>query len=580
MAEDPNLGSLQQQIAALESRLAGIERRLGLSPSSSNTNAAPKPSDPASTSFSKRFGESPITSSFMTSLSPITSKIMLPGSQTESGNWLGVIAVACFVLAAAFIIKLSIETGWLTPARQVGLATLFGLSLIGSGLWLRKSDRQYASYLPAAGIVILYLSVFGAHRYYSMISFEGALFATSAISALCIWLYKEMRHDLYALTAAVGSYVAPIAVGLNTLDIFSVYYYVLCSIAFATVSIFVNSRTLSAVAAYLAISTTAYIGFNLANNELIACALAFHFGIFAIGTALQTYRNRVQLTEGAAFAYFPVLVLFYAMEYIYIGRINPDLPPWCALGSAAFLVAVYVLAKRLMPHRTLGSRSVVIAFVTLACFHSGYLELMPGDFRPWLFSFIILTLALTPAKFLKPTRGGERVWMIPRIAVLAILGIEYVSMVFKLFDKPSVQPFDVSVLTVMAGLSSLWFAIVMMVNGEKKLFGDNRSLLVAAHILAILGFYNLVHSQGSLAVSAAWLLYAVAVMAYAFKLRDEVMAKSALAVLGLAAAKALLYDASSAPTVVRIICLLLTGAVLYGAGLLMRRISNWKQVSR
>lgn len=54
------------------------------------------------------------------------------------------------------------------------------------------------------------------------------------------------------------------------------------------------------------------------------------------------------------------------------------------------------------------------------------------------------------------------------------------------------------------------------------------------------------------------------------------MAKSALFVLGFAAGKALLYDAASAPTVVRIGCLLLTGAVLYGCGLLMRKIAHWK----
>jgi hypothetical protein len=65
-------------------------------------------------------------------------------------------------------------------------------------------------------------------------------------------------------------------------------------------------------------------------------------------------------------------------------------------------------------------------------------------------------------------------------------------------------------------------------------------------------------------------------MAFAFVRKDQVMAKSALFVLGFAAAKALLYDAASAPTLVRIVCLMLTGAVLYGCGFFMRKVADWK----
>lgn len=95
--------------------------------------------------------------------------------------------------------------------------------------------------------------------------------------------------------------------------------------------------------------------------------------------------------------------------------------------------------------------------------------------------------------------------------------------------------------------------------------------------LAILGFYRFTENYGSVAVSAAWLFYAVAVMFFAFIKRDELMAKSAMFVLALAAGKALLYDAASAPTIIRIVCLLLTGVVLYGCGFFMRKINEWSK---
>jgi hypothetical protein len=101
-------------------------------------------------------------------------------------------------------------------------------------------------------------------------------------------------------------------------------------------------------------------------------------------------------------------------------------------------------------------------------------------------------------------------------------------------------------------------------------------LLVIAHLLAILGLWRLTSDINSLAVSASWLSYAVCVMVFSYKRKDPVMARSALLILTLAAGKTLLFDAAAAATIVRILCLLLTGLVLYGSGLLIRKTKEWR----
>lgn len=88
--------------------------------------------------------------------------------------------------------------------------------------------------------------------------------------------------------------------------------------------------------------------------------------------------------------------------------------------------------------------------------------------------------------------------------------------------------------------------------------------------------YNQTHAQNSLAVSISWLIYAIAIIIFAFIRKDRLMANSALFVLGLAAGKALIYDAASTPTVVRIAYLLFTGVVLYASGYLFKKIAAWK----
>ena len=223
----------------------------------------------------------------------------------------------------------------------------------------------------------------------------------------------------------------------------------------------------------------------------------------------------------------------------------------------------------MFPGVNLGSRSMVFAFTAVVCFHSFYLELLPADAKPWLFVVIALAVALTSVRFGGQQKDGPL--RVPALAVLAVLLLEYAGMVSHLLSGKDAAWLAVS----LAALFSLW-AVVYARGEEFSGHGGYGPLLGAAHLLAVSGLYRLTTETGSLAVSASWLLYAVCVIAFAFGRKDEAMAKSAMLVLGFAAGKALLYDAASAPTTVRILCLLLTGAALYGSGFLIRRISGWK----
>ena len=545
--------NIEERIRSLESRISALE-----SGGQNRTRPTPPPGRP-----SVATGQ----------LLERKQNLIIPNpplrTDTRPGNWLGIIAVVCFVLAAGFIIKLSIDSGWLTPERQIGLALIFGLSLIGAGLRLVSTDREYASYLPGAGIIVLYLATFAAHRFYSIISLEIALTITSAVSLLCVWLYQEIRHDIYALTASVGSYAGPVILGLNTTTIFSIYYFLLCSAAFSLISIQVRSRTLTIISAYLAILMTALIGFRLEQNELIASVLGLHFLVFALGTYLFTKLTKEPLAESDPWGFFPVLLLFYAMEYVFIDRSHPGLAPWISLLFAALLLCLYLSAKKWFPDRNLASQSMILAFISIVCFHSAYLKLLPDDARPWLFVVILLGATFFPIGKLARV-GGSPYWA-PFLAILAILALEYISMASHLIFGSDSLWLGVS----LASFASIWILLCFGDGTISKQAGYGGSLLSAAHLLAILSFYRLATDHGSLAVSASWLLYAVVVVGVAFLRKDEIMAKSALLVLGLAAGKALLYDASAAPTLIRIFCLILTGVVLYGSGLLLRKASQW-----
>lgn len=538
--------TLDEQFATINARLERIEAHLALSAPSKSVES-------------------------VESVEPLVSS--LPATQTKekaTGNWLGVSAVLCFVLAAGFIIQLSINSGWLTPGKRIGLAILLGIALIGAGLKLLKSDRPYASFLPAAGIVVLYLASYAAHSYYSLISFEFTIAAAGLISCLCIGLYTRLKHDVYAFTAAVGAYIAPVIAGMQENSVFSLYYFLLCSITFATISIWVKSRTFTLLSSYFAILMTGLIGLTLGATEyaLVASLLALHFLVFSIGTYLYSLQNSTPLSEKEAWSFLPILLLFYALEYCFIGRIQPGLAPWLSLLFAGLLIGLYVSARRYFPDH-LGSQNLILTFVSIVFFHSVYLQLLPDVLRPWLFVCITLCITFFPhASSL--VEAKDRSFLVPKLLVLIIIAIEYLRIVFHLIDKNNLLSLPVA----FAAFVSLWIALMC---GKKSSNSNGHTLLIAAHLLAVLGLYRLTSEFGSLAVSAAWLSYGALVVVAAFNSKDRIMAKSALFVLAFAAGKALLYDAASAPTALRIVCLLLTGAVLYGCGLFMRQINNWEK---
>ena len=99
-------------------------------------------------------------------------------------------------------------------------------------------------------------------------------------------------------------------------------------------------------------------------------------------------------------------------------------------------------------------------------------------------------------------------------------------------------------------------------------------LQVAFHESTIL--IQLITEYGTLAVSASWLTYVLIILWVSTLRNDLIIAKSVLLVLFFAAGKALLYDASSSPTVIRTLSLILTGIVLYASGLVIRKKTNWK----
>jgi len=492
--------------------------------------------------------------------------------ESGSGNLFGVVASICFVLAGIFIVKLAIDQGWLTPVRQIGLAALFALTLIAAGLFLRKKDSAYAGFLPASGIILLYMTVYGAHLYYGLLGVTEAGIGACATTIVGLWLFTKFRHDFYVVVAAVGSYLLPVVVAEFRRDLIVLSIFFLSFTAFASIiSAFIQSRLLPLLSAYLGIGIMAACA--LAQSDPAAWRLGvvvqvLQFFLLGLGVVFYSVRNRA-LSENEAWLYFPILLFFYSTEYLLLTKIDPNLAPWISLGFAAFLYGLYHVSKKRLKTESLASGGLVIAFCSVVLFHSVYLELLPTEIKSVLF-FVLLFAAPAFLSGSEKSIGSAPIrHPVVALVLFLVLGLEYGKIIIGLIH-------DTESLFILKGLLCAVGVVYLWLLRGTRLHDFGHALLATAHIQAVLALYRLSSPIGSFAVSLSWAIYALAILALSFYRHDKTLGRSSAVVLSIAALKVLLYDASSAAPIIRIGCLLMTGVLLYFSGFLFRKIAKWK----
>lgn len=492
--------------------------------------------------------------------------------QLTSSNWLAMVAVVCFIFASGLIIKLAITSGWLTQMRQIALSYLLGVGLITVGLQLLQAQKAYASYLPSAGVTILYLTTFAASSLYGIFPFLHAILLTCIISCVTILLYYKINHDIYLLIAALGTYLAPIMLRINIPDfMFAPYFYVVCSLAFATVSIVLSSRLLCMISAYAAILATTIIADGFTQQTTIAIVLALHFAIFSIATLLYSIAHRTELSKHDAWCFFPVLMLFYVVEYYTLYHINADIAPWIALDFAGFMSIMLTIGWWRSKWQSIPSETMLLSFISIILFHAFYIELLPTYLDAWLVLALMIGYMLLPNKQRTPINFEN--YFIP-IGLFLILALcEYAQALMNMATGSWRIEYTLSAFAIYA---TFWVVILGKDLLKQQKSDPTEVLLCFMHILGIAILYRFFKDVNALAISASWLCYALIIFGIANQCKSYLVAKSALLILCIAAFKALIIDASSAPTYIRILCLLVTGAVLYYAGILLKRFSKWR----
>lgn len=511
----------------------------------------------------------------------INSKSSSPSSgnsaQNSGGAWLAYTGVLFFVLAASFFIKLSIDSGWLSPIRQFAGAVLFGLALIASGDFMREKDRSYSSFLPGAGIVVLFMSAYSGYLYFQLYDYTIGVLLVGLIAIASLFLFLEFKHSFFLIVSVIGTYFVPVLIRGYSGDITSVcLYFVFWDILYCICAVMLRQRQLIALSAYLAIGAWQLLFSGLPSQDDLALGAALfqaaQFLIFTSGVAFFSVRLKLPLTSTETWALLPVLVFFYVVEYALISSIAPALAPWISIGFAALIYFIYSTTKAMLGKSTLESSPAVITFIALSLHHSVYLELLPARFAPWLV-LAIMALSIFGRSRESRTDGSRDQYWPASFVFFAMFLSEYAKLVSS--HHPAGSTEHVTLNFIFFGL--MFLSYLSRQPGTTL----NWWLLFLAKIQALYGLFILSEYLApriyvGYVSSSLWSFFALLLLGYAQQIRDPMLARSAVAVFGLVAVKVLFSDIDSSSSLARVIALVLIGALLYLGGFIWRRVNIWQ----
>ncbi|MBM4252112.1 MAG: DUF2339 domain-containing protein [Deltaproteobacteria bacterium] len=499
-----------------------------------------------------------------------------PIASVDSSTVLAIIGVVFVILAGAFFIKMSVDSGFLTPIRQVILATVVGVGFFLAPQFLAQHAKAYGAILAGAGTTILHLTWVGAFVVHQLVPATVALLCAGAVGIGSVVANFADGSRIYLLVAMAGTYLALPIVGYNSPDWIAMNtFLVIWNVSFSLTALVQKRRDVLFVACYFALFTLLLMT-NLAHTEdqrttLLVVQL---LQLVVFGAAMLTYsvKHHEPLTSGESVALLIVLLLFYWSSDHLVSQITPSLAPLFGLAIGSFVMVVYYMARRYLG-RELKSDQALITFTTITWVHCLYFQLLSEPLQP------IVALVLAMGALLVWHRSPQELRIRLQWPLLITGSTVIYGAILTFFAVDTVT--NLHLYNLAYGLTAV---VTFGVMGTKKQPESRfvryaEVLLGFGHLEVLLGLYRLsldLSWSGALFVSMTWGLYAVLILAAANWWRDRTLGHSALLILLAVGLKAVFYDLVSTTNLVRVGCLLGGGLLLYGCGWVLKKMRTWE----
>jgi uncharacterized membrane protein len=241
------------------------------------------------------------------------------------GNLLVRIGGVVLFFGLAFLVKYAAEHSTISIGTRLMLVALVAASLVVVGWFLRNKEGAYGQILQGLGIAIFYLVIYGASKYYTILSLKIA-FAFMLMASVVGSILAVIQNSLWlALFSIVGGFLVPILVSDGEGSHIVLFgYYLFLNIGIAIVAWYRSWRVLN-IAGFIFTFVIATIwGILRYRPELFATTEPFLIAFFLIYLIIsilfvrQSYGNLVDsvLTFALPAAAFGLQVgLVKSIEY-------------------------------------------------------------------------------------------------------------------------------------------------------------------------------------------------------------------------------------------------------------------------
>jgi uncharacterized membrane protein len=318
------------------------ETQAQIRPPTSQKPAAPIPSDrvlnvPAPT------GPPPVFSARAKARTDLEARI--------GGNWFNRIGIIAVALGVGFFLKYAFDSGWIRPWARVMIGIAIGLSFLIAGERLRPRYHNYAYGLTGGGILILYLSFFGAYRFLGLLNPVPAFICMAAVTATASLLSARYNALPIAMLGLIGGFLTPLLLSTgddNEAGLFG--YIALLDLGVLALAYSKQWRSLNYMAFIATVFTFTGWYFTFYKPEKLWPTIFFltvFFSIFALLAVLYNVVNRrptawpdLTLVFSNALLYFGASYLFLETEYdAYLGL-------FAVIVSAFYLALGYFTYER------------------------------------------------------------------------------------------------------------------------------------------------------------------------------------------------------------------------------------------
>jgi uncharacterized membrane protein len=124
-------------------------------------------------------------------------------------QWLGRLGVGFLILALAFLFKLALDRGWITPPLRLAFGLLLGTGLLVAGLRLEESRRRYSQVLMGGAVGVFYLVGFAGYQLYGLLPYTVAFSYMATVTLLALVLASRQDRATLAAIGAAGGLATP-----------------------------------------------------------------------------------------------------------------------------------------------------------------------------------------------------------------------------------------------------------------------------------------------------------------------------------------------------------------------------------